>query len=77
MPAKRAPKKSRPSTPKVALLAVTPPDLDAIAVAPVDLPTNPTPPQAPKAGPPRRGAAFAVGSSRPAGQGRQYAFRRS
>ncbi|SCL42048.1 hypothetical protein GA0074692_6628 [Micromonospora pallida] len=77
MPAKRKPKKSRPSAPKPSLLEVTPPDLDTIAVAPVSLPAGSTPPQAPKSGPPQRGAAFAAGSSRPAAQSRQYAFRRS
>ncbi|MFI6820472.1 hypothetical protein ACIBJE_05885 [Micromonospora sp. NPDC050187] len=77
MPAKRKPKKSRPSAPKPSLLEVTPPDLDAIEVAPVSLPTGSTPPQAPKAGPPQRGAAYTANRGRPAAQGRQYAFRRS
>ncbi|MFE0589081.1 hypothetical protein [Micromonospora echinospora] len=77
MPAKRKPKKSRPPAPKPSLRDVTPPDLDSIEVAPVSLPTGSTPPQAPKAGPPQWGAAYAAGRGRPAAQSRQYAFRRS
>ena len=82
MPAKRNPKKkTRTPSAKPSLAELTPPDLEALTVAPADpvaLPTSPqgeTPP--PKAGPPPgRGARFA-GRSQGVGQTRRYAFRRS
>ncbi|MDH6462364.1 hypothetical protein M2302_002542 [Micromonospora sp. A200] len=81
MPAKRSPKKSRPSAP--AKVAVSPPDLDALTVAPaapVTLPeetgsapaARPAPATPPWTGPPVRG-----GSTAARGQTRRYAFRRS
>ncbi|WBB79695.1 hypothetical protein O7606_26770 [Micromonospora sp. WMMD882] len=78
MPAKRNPKKKpRTPSPKPTLAELTPPDLDALTVAPEQPGAGSTPPPAPKAGPPpRRGAGFA-GRGRPAASGRQYVFRRS
>ncbi|MEH0822784.1 MULTISPECIES: hypothetical protein [unclassified Micromonospora] len=82
MPAKRSPKKSRPKP--TSTVAVSPPDVDALTVAPaapVTLPDEtaaapaaarpaPTPP--PWTGPPVRG-----GSTSARGHTRRYAFRRS
>lgn len=77
MPAKRKPKKSRLTTPTPSLSEVNPPDLDTIEVAPAIRPTGSAVPQAPKAGPPRRGTVLPAGRGRTTGSNRQYAFRRS
>lgn len=77
MPAKRNPKKKPHLPPKPSLVEVTPPDLDAIAVAPVTPPAGLEPAPAPKAGPPQRGVALAGSRGRAAGNNRRYAFRRS
>lgn len=82
MPARRSPKKSRKPSSASSPVEVTPPDLDALAVAPaapVTLPASPqaeTPPP-PKAGPPPGRDARFAGRSQRAGQTRRYAFRRS
>ncbi|MGY0007747.1 hypothetical protein [Micromonospora sp. I033] len=78
MPAKRSPKKSHKPTPSAADL--TPPDLDALTVAPaapVTLPGRADTPPPPKAGPPAGREARLGGRSQRAGQTRFYAFRRS
>ncbi|MEH0936913.1 hypothetical protein [Micromonospora psammae] len=83
MPAKRNPKKSRRPAPSVA--EVTPPDLDALTVAPSapvppptgtspTVPARETPPPPPRTGPVVRGGG---GSTAARGQSRRYAFRRS
>ncbi|MEU3455919.1 hypothetical protein ABZ671_20340 [Micromonospora sp. NPDC006766] len=80
MPAKRSPKKSRKPASTPSPLAVTPPDLAALAVAsaaPVALPGRSDTPPAPKAGPPVGREARIAGRSQRAGQTRFYAFRRS
>ncbi|PWU50948.1 hypothetical protein DLJ46_05930 [Micromonospora globispora] len=82
MPAKRNPKKSRKPSSKPSLAELTPPDLDALTVAPaapVDLPAAPQAeaPSPPKAGPPPARDARFAGRSQRAGQTRRYAFRRS
>ncbi|GIJ09103.1 hypothetical protein ACFFMR_11910 [Micromonospora andamanensis] len=75
MPAKRSSRKSRPDRHSAELAAVTPANLDDVAIAPV--PTLPTVrPTAPKAGPPATGTS-GVGRGQRAGQVRRYAFRRS
>ncbi|MET7970254.1 hypothetical protein [Micromonospora sp. NPDC005305] len=78
MPAKRSPKKLQKPTPSP--VDLTPPDLDALTVAPVAPVTLPgradtSPP--PKAGPPAGREARLGGRSQRAGQTRFYAFRRS
>ncbi|WP_089158028.1 hypothetical protein [Micromonospora sp. NBS 11-29] len=79
MPAKR--KSKKPRKPSPSLLEVTPPDLDALTVAPstpVTLPNDPETPTPPKAGPPAAARdARLTGRSQRAGQTRFYAFRRS
>ncbi|MEV5690335.1 hypothetical protein [Micromonospora globbae] len=80
MPAKRSPKKSRKPVPASSQVDVTPPDLDALTVAPVApvaLPGRPDTPPPPKAGPPAGRDARLSGRSQRAGQQRFYAFRRS
>ncbi|MEU4480752.1 hypothetical protein AB0F68_22255 [Micromonospora sp. NPDC023966] len=82
MPAKRSPKKSRKPSSKPSLMDVTPPDVDALTVAPavpVDVPVLPAAdtPSPPKAGPPPGRDPRLAGRSQRAGQTRRYAFRRS
>ncbi|GIJ21021.1 hypothetical protein [Micromonospora lutea] len=75
MPAKRSSRKSRPDRHSAELAAVTPANLDEVAIAPMSvLPA--VPPTAPKAGPPATGAS-GVGRGQRTGQVRRYAFRRS
>ncbi|NGM15571.1 hypothetical protein O3597_03625 [Verrucosispora sp. WMMA2044] len=75
MPAKRSSRKSRPDRQSAELAAVTPANLDDVAITPV--PTLPTGrPAAPKAGPPATGTS-GVGRGQRTGQVRRYAFRRS
>ncbi|MEU4717676.1 hypothetical protein AB0F73_29030 [Micromonospora purpureochromogenes] len=82
MPAKRSPKKSRPSA--SAKVAVSPPDLDALTVAPaapVTLPEEtgsaPAAARPAPATPPWTGPSVRGGSTAARGQTRRYAFRRS
>ncbi|NES29117.1 hypothetical protein GCE86_18785 [Micromonospora terminaliae] len=78
MPAKRSPKKSPKPAPSP--VELTPPDLDALTVAPaapVTLPGRADTPQPPKSGPPAGRGARVTGRSQRAGQTRFYAFRRS
>ncbi|MBQ1028154.1 hypothetical protein [Micromonospora sp. C95] len=74
MPAKRSSRKSRPDRHSAELAALTPANLDDVAIAPV--PTLPAVRPAPKAGPPPAGSS-AVGRGQRTGQVRRYAFRRS
>lgn len=78
MPAKRSPKKLQKPAPSP--VDLTPPDLDALTVAPVapvTLPGRADTPPPPKAGPPAGREARLGGRSQRAGQTRFYAFRRS
>ena len=83
MPAKRNPKKkTRTPSAKPSLAELTPPDLEALTVAPADRVALPTSSQAetlppPKAGPPPGRDARFAGRSQGVGQTRRYAFRRS
>lgn len=75
MPAKRSLRKSRPDRHSAELAAVTPANLDDVAITPK--PTLPVVrPNRPKAGPQVTGAA-GVGRGQRHGHVRQYAFRRS
>ncbi|MFR9778935.1 hypothetical protein ACL02O_23145 [Micromonospora sp. MS34] len=88
MPAKRSSKKSRKPSPSLA--DVTPTDLDARTVTPVEVPvavptssgsapsgSSPSAARLPKAGPPVGRDARLAGRSQRTGQTRFYAFRRS
>ncbi|WP_433282852.1 hypothetical protein [Micromonospora sp. CA-244673] len=78
MPAKRSPKKLQKPAPSP--VDLSPPDLDALTVAPVapvTLPGRADTPPPPKAGPPAGREARLGGRSQRAGQTRFYAFRRS
>ncbi|NLU78956.1 hypothetical protein HCA58_11330 [Micromonospora sp. HNM0581] len=75
MPAKRSSRKPRPDRHSAEIAAVTPANLDDVAVAPS--PTLPTArPAAPKAGPPATGSS-GVGRGQRTSQVRRHAFRRS
>lgn len=82
MPAKRSPKKSRPNA--TSTVAVSPPDLEALTVAPaapVTLPEEaasvPTAARPAPASPPWTGPSVRGGSTAARGHTRRYAFRRS